>query len=198
MPKFNLSIVKKIFMILIFLVNCCLAQEKKFVSGSVSSEKKAIPDATIVILGTDYKTKTDSLGNYTLGNIPEGAYKIQIIADRFQTFRKNILVKKNENTIVDFELSNTENQLNEVVVSGTLKAVKRLESAVPVEVYSPIFFKKNPTASIYEALQNVNGVRPQLNCGVCNTGDIHINGLEGPYTLFLIFWMNFLFSFFCL
>lgn len=79
-----------------------------------------------------------------------------------------------------------QNELNEVVVSGTLKAVKRLESAVPVEVYSPVFFKKNPTASIYEALQNVNGVRPQLNCGVCNTGDIHINGLEGPYTSVMI------------
>ena len=85
-------------------------------------------------------------------------------------------IKKNQN----------ENELNEVVVSGTLKAVKRLESAVPVEVYSPVFFKKNPTASIYEALQNVNGVRPQLNCGVCNTGDIHINGLEGPYTSVMI------------
>ena len=35
-------------------------------------------------------------------------------------------------------------------------------------------------------LQNVNGVRPQLNCNVCNTGDIHINGLEGPYTFVLI------------
>jgi outer membrane receptor for ferrienterochelin and colicins len=32
----------------------------------------------------------------------------------------------------------------------------------------------------------VNGVRPQLNCNVCNTGDIHINGLEGPYTMILI------------
>jgi len=32
-------------------------------------------------------------------------------------------------------------------------------------------------------LQNVNGVRTQLNCSVCNTGDIHINGLEGPYTM---------------
>ena len=90
--------------------------------------------------------------------------------------KENDTIKKNQN----------ENSLNEVVVSGTLKAVKRLESAVPVEVYSPVFFKKNPTASIYEALQNVNGVRPQLNCGVCNTGDIHINGLEGPYTSVMI------------
>jgi outer membrane receptor for ferrienterochelin and colicins len=47
-----------------------------------------------------------------------------------------------------------------------------------------VFFQKNPTANIFEALQNVNGVRP-LNCNVCNTGDIHI-GLEGPYTLVLI------------
>ena len=40
--------------------------------------------------------------------------------------------------------------------------------------------------SIFEALQNVNGVRPQLNCNICNTGDIHINGLEGPYTMITI------------
>ncbi len=32
----------------------------------------------------------------------------------------------------------------------------------------------------------INGVRPQLNCNVCNTGDIHINGMEGPYTMILI------------
>ena len=32
----------------------------------------------------------------------------------------------------------------------------------------------------------VNGVRPQINCNVCNTGDIHINGLEGPYTMVTI------------
>src|SRR5690606_20793645 len=28
--------------------------------------------------------------------------------------------------------------------------------------------------------------RPQINCSVCNTGDIHINGLEGPYTMVMI------------
>jgi outer membrane receptor for ferrienterochelin and colicins len=99
------------------------------------------------------------------------------------SFAQNTTSKKENDSIKKIQ---NENQLNEVVVSGTLKAVKRLESAVPVEVYSPVFFKKNPTASIYEALQNVNGVRPQLNCGVCNTGDIHINGLEGPYTSVMI------------
>ncbi|WP_428832000.1 TonB-dependent receptor [Flavobacterium yafengii] len=168
------------------MFNFGYSQEKTSLSGFVSSEKKGVSEARVFLIGTKYATQTDSLGKYSIANIAEGNYKVQITVSGFQTLKKNITVKSNGNNILDFELSSTENQLNEVVVSGTLKAVKRLESAVPVEVYSPIFFKKNPTASIYEALQNVNGVRPQLNCGVCNTGDIHINGLEGPYTLVLI------------
>jgi outer membrane receptor for ferrienterochelin and colicins len=55
-----------------------------------------------------------------------------------------------------------------------------------VDIISSKFLFKNPTPSIFEALQNVNGVRPQINCNVCSTGDIHINGLEGPYTMVLI------------
>ena len=84
------------------------------------------------------------------------------------------------------ERDTIENSIEEVVISGTMKEVKKLESPIPVEVYSPTFFKKNPTPSLFDALQNINGVRPQLNCNICNTGDIHINGLEGPYTLVMI------------
>lgn len=76
--------------------------------------------------------------------------------------------------------------LEQVVISGTMKEVSKLESPVPVEVYTSTFFKANPTPSLFDALQNINGVRPHLNCNVCNTGDIHINGLEGPYTMVLI------------
>ncbi|RYZ19137.1 MAG: hypothetical protein EOO16_20720 [Chitinophagaceae bacterium] len=76
--------------------------------------------------------------------------------------------------------------MEEVVVSGTMKPVRRLESPVAVEVYSAQFFRKNPAPSLFESLQQVNGVRPQINCSVCNTGDIHINGLEGPYTMVTI------------
>jgi outer membrane receptor for ferrienterochelin and colicins len=84
------------------------------------------------------------------------------------------------------EVPKSENYLDEIVISGTLKPVSRLATPVPVEVYSSAFLKKNPTSNIFEALQNVNGVRPQLNCNICNTGDIHINGLEGPYTMVTI------------
>ena len=32
-----------------------------------------------------------------------------------------------------------------VVISGMMKAVKRLETPVPVEIYTGAFLKKNPT-----------------------------------------------------
>src|SRR5690606_39153938 len=101
------------------------------------------------------------------------------------TFSKSIVVQ-DEDVEVKISLSPQESRMDEVVVTGTMKEVSRLESPVPVEVFSPAFFKMNPTPTMYDALQNVNGVRPQLNCNVCNTGDIHINGLEGPYTMVLI------------
>ena len=52
--------------------------------------------------------------------------------------------------------------------------------------YNKNFFKSNPSASIFESIQNINGIRPQINCGVCNTGDIHINGQDGSNTMVLI------------
>ena len=178
---------KNIYLTFILLfATFVFSQEKQTISGQVIADKKGIKEADIFLLGTKLKTITDSIGNYKFENLAIGNYKIQISEMGFETVRKSIILKENDNLILNFDLKETQNNLNEVVVSGTLKPVRRLESPVPVEVYSPKFFKQNPTASIYEALQNVNGVRPQLNCGVCNTGDIHINGLEGTYTLVLI------------
>lgn len=178
---------KHLFLLmLLFIYNISFSQNSGSFSGKITIESKTDQPVTFELLKTKFKTQTDSVGNYKIENIANGDYRIQIACLGLKTITKNISIKENETLILDFELKENENELNEVVVSGTLKPIKRLESAVPVEVYSPVFFKKNPTPSIYEALQNVNGVRPQLNCGVCNTGDIHINGLEGPYTSVMI------------
>ncbi|KFF07502.1 TonB-dependent receptor [Flavobacterium reichenbachii] len=174
------------YLFLTILIISTTSMISQNISGRVNTVIPPENEISISLLNTNFKTQTDSLGLYKLENIPNGIYKLAVVSKGFKTIIQKISVFENQNLNFDFDLDEDQNELNEVVVSGTLKPVKRLESAVPVEVYSPAFFKKNPTASIYDALQNINGVRPQLNCGVCNTGDIHINGLEGPYTLVLI------------
>lgn len=74
-------------------------------------------------------------------------------------------------------------ELNQAVITGTMRESRKSESPVAIDVYSAKFFRSNPVASIFESMQLIQGVRPQLNCNICNTGDIHINGLEGPYSI---------------
>ncbi|MCS6820082.1 MAG: TonB-dependent receptor plug domain-containing protein, partial [Chitinophagales bacterium] len=76
--------------------------------------------------------------------------------------------------------------LNEVVVSGTMRETSRMASSIAVEIYTPNFFQKNNSPVLFESLNMINGIQPQLNCNVCGSGDIHINGMEGPYTMVLI------------
>ncbi len=169
----------------ISFISCHIFAQTGTITGTVFVDNETVPGAEVYFKGEQLKgTTTDNNGNFKLQRIPYGKQLIffSFVGTSSQT--KKLEVSKSTQSINIY--LQTDNSLNEVVISGTLKPVSRIDSPVPVEVYTPSFFKKNPTPSIFEALQNVNGVRPQLNCGLCNTGDIHINGLEGPYTLVLI------------
>lgn len=173
-------------LILLFFIQITIVSfAQTSIKGKVSSDGTPLQHANIVLKNIKKTTTTDKDGNFIIKNISNGNYEIHVSYTGFKSQTKTIIVSDTSEVFLDFDLQEN-NTLDEVVVTGTLKPVSRIESPVPVEVYKPVFFKKNPTANIFEALQNVNGVRPQLNCNVCNTGDIHINGLEGPYTLVLI------------
>lgn len=174
---------KNIFLLTILLSTFCFSQTT--IKGVITSKEEPLAFASVYIPKLNIGSNTDENGNYILKNIPQGEYIIHFSFIGFKTQKKNIILYNETQLTININLDESQN-LNEVVVTGTLKAVSRLETPVPVEVYTATFLKKNPTPNIFETLQNVNGVRPQLNCNICNTGDIHINGLEGPYTMVTI------------
>jgi len=100
-------------------------------------------------------------------------------------FSKKLEINGSHEDII-IKLDPIDSSLDEFVVSGNLKGVLKRESPLPIEVYAKDYLNKVPSPSLFEATQNINGVRPQINCAVCNTGDIHINGMEGPYTMVTI------------
>jgi outer membrane receptor for ferrienterochelin and colicins len=160
--------------------------QKGNISGKLICGKQPIEFANIILLPSSIGTTSNEMGNYTIDNIPAGNYQLQISAIGYQPLKLNVNIKEGETKKLDIELIEDASQLQEVVVTGTMKEVTKMNSPIPVEVYSPTLFLKNPTPNIFEALSMVNGVQPQINCNVCSTGDIHINGLEGPYTMILI------------
>jgi outer membrane receptor for ferrienterochelin and colicins len=156
------------------------------ISGKITTaDGEEIPYANVYLKKTKIGTSSNQNGFYELNNIPKEKYTLIISSIGFKTKAIKITIASDKKRTKNITLLE-DDSLDEIVISGTLRPVTKANSPVPIEVYSETFFRKNPTPSIFESLQNVNGVRPQLNCSVCNTGDIHINGLEGPYTFVLI------------
>ena len=176
---------KQLITLLFLLLSMSVSAQLGIITGKVSSGDKPL-SASVLLRKTAFKTSTDKEGNFTLKDLPEGKYEAVITAVGYVTHKEEVTIVADSTFQLGIELQEKSDDLNEVVVTGTMKAVRKLDSPVPVEVYTPAFFQKNPTPNLFEAVGAINGVRPQLNCNICNTGDIHINGLEGAYTLILI------------
>ena len=155
------------------------------ISGKITNSSNALAYVNVYLKNAKIGTASNENGYYKLKDIPKGNYTLVASSVGYQSKFIKITIDENQKITQNLSLSE-DNSLDEIVISGTMKPVKKLDSPVPVEVYSPTFFMKNPSPSIFESMQNVNGVRPQVNCSVCNTGDIHINGLEGAYTFVMI------------
>jgi outer membrane receptor for ferrienterochelin and colicins len=115
-------------------------------SGKISLEgqNEHAFGATVYIQELKTGTTADTSGNYFIGSIPTGTYTIRIsyIAHPTVTERN---VRISQNLTKDFTLKSGENSLNEVVVTGTMKEVSKLDSPVPVDIITAKFIYKNPT-----------------------------------------------------
>ncbi|MDG1476898.1 MAG: TonB-dependent receptor [Vicingaceae bacterium] len=176
---------KRYILIILFVPVIVFAQTGA-VKGLIKSNGEPVPFANVGLVGTSFGVATDVNGKYSLNEIPAGKYTLQVSSVGFKNYKETVVVIAHKPSFVNAVMEKTSAQLDEFVVTGTLKEVSIMKSAVPIKVYKPAYFKKNPTPALFEALQIVNGVRPQINCSVCNTGDIHINGMEGPYTMITI------------
>jgi len=156
------------------------------IRGRIVSEEQGLPFVNVAIINSRFGSISDEKGNFKLNGIKAGQHRLAFSSIGYTTITKEIELKENEVLELKISMEKQVKTYDDVVISANFKEVSRSESPVPIEVYSKEFFKSNPSPSIYEAMDNVNGVRPQINCSVCNTGDIHINGLEGAYTMVLI------------
>lgn len=154
--------------------------------GKVMCGKKSVSFAVVSIKELKQAAQTNQDGKFIFKNLSKDTFLLTVKALGFYPKQVKIIVSNYKNKDLVIEVIENENTLNDVVVSGTLKEISKKESTVSVEVISPKLFQQNPTPNIFEAIGMLNGVRPQLNCNVCNTGDIHINGMEGPYTMVMI------------
>ncbi|MBD3638722.1 MAG: TonB-dependent receptor [Crocinitomicaceae bacterium] len=175
--------------IILGLVLICATQQAfsqtYTIKGVVSDQDEPVPYAKVQLTPPAFGAFTDEEGKFVIKDVPKGEYDLFVRSVGYKDFKQRINV---DNHIQDLkiQLEDNELELNTVVVTGTMRETSVANSPVKIQVLSQNFFKAAPVMSVIEAMETVNGVQEQINCGVCGTNDIHINGMEGPYTLVLI------------
>ena len=163
-----------------------LTSYSQSITGFVfSTDNQGISFSSVNVKGQSIGTASNADGFFELNDIKVGEYEFVFSAIGHKKFKKKVKIKQGTNTLnVILEASTYD--LDQVVVTGTMKEQFLSASPVKVDVVTQKFLEKIATSNVMEVIENVNGVQKQINCGVCGTNDIHINGMEGPYTLVLI------------
>ncbi len=183
MTKIKFISISKICVVSLPVFSAVLTAGAQSLQGRVLLDDQPLPAALVSVKGRG-KVLTDSAGYFTVPLSGTGACSLSLSGAGAQPL--DTLLQPLSGTVCLIRMRARESPLDEVVVTATMRPVHKGASPIPVELYTPAYFRKNPSPSLFEALQLVNGVQPQLNCNVCNAGDIHINGMEGPYSMVLI------------
>ena len=128
----------------LILLTFTLIGNAQQISGTVTCNDQALEFVNVGILKTKLGTFTKQYGSFLIENVPNGTYQIAFSALGYEMKTETITV--NDAPIqLKIELTESDALLDEIVVSGTMKETSKLNSPVPIEVYTKKFFIANPT-----------------------------------------------------
>jgi outer membrane receptor for ferrienterochelin and colicins len=157
------------------------------IKGRVTSGETGLEFASVGLLKTEYSSTTDTKGYFEFKNVPQGKYQLKITYVGYENFQQEVAITGEKSVVeINIPLIELSARLKEVVVTGALREVTKLQSVTPVDVYTAKYFDRNPPNNLFDALANVNGLFADIDNGVSNTSDVQINGLEGNYTMILV------------
>src|SRR5688572_29130674 len=130
---------KQVILLFCILAGCVSAMAQRRIEGQVLDAQSREPVAGVTIrLGDSLVIASDGKGKFTID--AEHGSLLKLYATGYLSHAVNI---HDQQSLLVFLIPD-QRELDPIVVTGTMKPVRRLESPVAVEVYTPQFFKKNP------------------------------------------------------
>ena len=158
------------------------------IKGEIYFEGEPQVFVPVYLEGTSNGSVTNEFGVFEIDGLEASEQTIVVQALGFEKLEIPVIVEEG----IDINLGRLELKrdllgLDEVVVTGTMRSVTVKESPVKVDVISGSYIQEqlSPT-NLVESMKLVNGVQEVVECGVCFTNSISINGLPGPYTSILM------------
>jgi len=147
------------------------------IGGQVkTSDGKPAAYVSVGLKNTNKVTQTDETGSFKIKNVPSGNYVLKISAVGVKAQEKEISVSEGQVSTIDFSISESASQLNEVSVSGyktpnqkpiNLGKIAIAPKDLPqaVQIVSAQVIKDQQVNTLGDVMKNINGVALGANRG---------------------------------
>ncbi|MBO9594320.1 MAG: TonB-dependent receptor [Niabella sp.] len=105
--------------VLMIAAGTALAQSGTIKGRVVTSDNQPAPYVTVTAIGTSRNAVTDEAGFYTLTKIPSGNYELEASFIGYETLKKTVTVVPNRTVVSDFQITISNSQLQEVIVTNS-------------------------------------------------------------------------------
>ena len=177
---------KTVTYVFLLLFSTALWAQNKIISGTITSDKKAVEGITLSLNEGQKVAISNSKGYYQFSNLPEGTYEVEVSGIAYQSMKKSIVIGKNSEYTLNFDLTNFQNDLKEVVITGTKTFKRKTDSPVIVGVLDSKTLENLQVCNLAEGLKFQPGLRVETDCQTCNYQQLRMNGLAGGYSQILI------------
>jgi TonB-dependent starch-binding outer membrane protein SusC len=144
------------------------------VSGTVRAAESALPveGVTVSVAGTRFGALTRADGRYTITGVPVGTHRLQTRRLGYASVDTGIVVREDQQTVVDFRIQPVATQLEQVVTIGYGTTTRRdLTGAVASVTAEEFATKAAPTVTLSSGLQGkAAGVQVTSNTGMPGGG----------------------------
>ncbi|MEX1382611.1 carboxypeptidase-like regulatory domain-containing protein, partial [Lutibacter sp.] len=185
---------KKTGFILLLLINFSgvFAQNAGTIKGKVIDvqTRETLPFVSVIVEGTTLGKSTNESGVFIINNVPLGYIKVSVSFLGYQTILSDdYLVTKDKTPYILIELTQTKEQLDEVVVQGQLFK-KSVESPLSVQSLGIAEIEKNPGGNrdVLKVIQSLPGVASNpsfrndiiIRGGAPSENRFYLDGIEVP------------------
>ncbi len=153
-----------VILLMVFATSSLFAGNTGKIAGRVidAETREPLPGANVVVKGTRLGASTDLDGYYFILNVPPGTYEVEASMLSYQTVvKKDVVVRADYTTYVDFELRPSALKMKELVVTAKKPPVQIDIVSTSQSIESGLI-KKLPSITVKDILTTKAGIIPDL------------------------------------
>ncbi|MYF04153.1 MAG: TonB-dependent receptor [Holophagales bacterium] len=153
--------------------------------GTVRSlSGKPVADAAVTLTTSARTVATGEDGRFCLFQVEPGVHRLVVFADGYGVAEQEFLVGGQSAAQVEIRLRAAFGE--EVVISATRTGKRLADVPLHVQTVRRSQIEGVVARTLADAVEWTRGVRVESNCQSCNTSQIRLLGLEGPYSQVLV------------